>query len=95
MGRLGAAYSLLTREELPYLLDLHLYLGRPMAAAPEVPLLMEDGSVRAAADDKTSVYGKFPQVCGGGAGRALGGGGRWVSGAGWCVGSRMGWGGMG
>ena len=27
-GRKGTAYSLLTREELPYLLDLHLFLSR-------------------------------------------------------------------
>ena len=27
-GRKGSAFSLLTREELPYLLDLHLYLSR-------------------------------------------------------------------
>lgn len=37
MGRSGSSYSLLTREELPYLLDLHLYLGRPIQPAPEVP----------------------------------------------------------
>lgn len=28
MGRAGTAYSLLTRDELPYLLDLHLYLSK-------------------------------------------------------------------
>jgi ATP-dependent RNA helicase DDX54/DBP10 len=27
-GRSGSALCLLTREELPFLLDLHLYLGR-------------------------------------------------------------------
>lgn len=28
MGRRGTAYSILARDELPYLLDLHLYLSR-------------------------------------------------------------------
>jgi len=37
MGRPGTAYSLVLREELPYLLDLHLYLGRAVDAAPEMP----------------------------------------------------------
>lgn len=37
MGRSGTAYSILTREELPYLLDLHLYLGRAVEAAPLIP----------------------------------------------------------
>jgi ATP-dependent RNA helicase DDX54/DBP10 len=37
MGRPGSAYSLVLREELPYLLDLHLYLGRKAEAAPEAP----------------------------------------------------------
>jgi hypothetical protein len=37
MGRPGTAYSLVLREELPYLLDLHLYLGRRVAPAPESP----------------------------------------------------------
>jgi hypothetical protein len=37
MGRPGTALSLVLREELPYLLDLHLYLGRAIEAAPEAP----------------------------------------------------------
>jgi ATP-dependent RNA helicase DDX54/DBP10 len=37
MGRPGTAYSLLTREEVPYLLDLHLFLGRQIQPAPLVP----------------------------------------------------------
>ena len=31
---LGTAVSLVEPEELPYLLDLSLYLGRPVAAVP-------------------------------------------------------------
>jgi ATP-dependent RNA helicase DDX54/DBP10 len=37
MGRPGTAFSILTREEIPYLLDLHLFLGRPVEPAPLVP----------------------------------------------------------
>ncbi|GAX82476.1 hypothetical protein CEUSTIGMA_g9903.t1 [Chlamydomonas eustigma] len=62
-GRSGTAYSLLTREELPYLLDLHLYLGRRVQACPEVPdLAVSVESVpglEAGAD--LSLYGTFPQ----------------------------------
>ena len=60
-GRSGTAYSLLTREELPYLLDLHLFLSRPVQAAPELPL---DAAAAAAErpDSGASVYGTFPQV---------------------------------
>lgn len=36
-GRSGAALSLLTRDELPFLLDLHLYLGREVLPAPFTP----------------------------------------------------------
>lgn len=32
-GRKGWAYSLVTNPELPYLLDLHLFLGRPLVSA--------------------------------------------------------------
>lgn len=60
-GRSGTAYSLLTREELPYLLDLHLFLSRPVRAAPEQTL-----SAAAVAaerlDTGASIYGSFPQV---------------------------------
>lgn len=37
MGRPGTAFSLVLREELPYLMDLHLYLGRAVVPAPEAP----------------------------------------------------------
>lgn len=33
-GRSGTAYSFVTREDLPYLLDLLLFLGRPLHPAP-------------------------------------------------------------
>ncbi|CAG0885351.1 unnamed protein product, partial [Cyprideis torosa] len=33
-GRTGAAFSFVTPEEVPFLLDLHLFLGRPLTASP-------------------------------------------------------------
>ena len=60
-GRSGTAYSLFSKEELPYLLDLHLFLSRPVQPAPQVPL----SQAAAAAQEPrglTSVYGTFPQV---------------------------------
>jgi ATP-dependent RNA helicase DDX54/DBP10 len=69
-GRSGAAYSLATREELGYLLDLHLYLSRPLAPAP-VRGLTEAAAAAAAGEglsgggagaDGASQYGAFPQA---------------------------------
>ncbi|KIZ06170.1 hypothetical protein MNEG_1790 [Monoraphidium neglectum] len=64
MGRPGTALSLVLREELPYLLDLHLYLGRAIEAAPEAPDAAAVEAARAdggadAAEGK-SVFGSFP-----------------------------------
>jgi hypothetical protein len=61
-GRVGTAYSLLTREELPYLLDLHLFVARPLKPAEVQPLA---GAAAAAEsmEPGTSIYGTFPQVC--------------------------------
>ncbi|KAI8463120.1 MAG: DEAD-domain-containing protein [Monoraphidium minutum] len=66
MGRPGAAYSLVLREELPYLLDLHLYLGRAVEAAPEAPdaaaveAAREGGGLAATGADDKTVFGSFP-----------------------------------
>lgn len=60
-GRLGTAYSLLTREELPYLIDLHLFLSRPLVPAP-VRSLQQAAAAAPDLDPSTSVYGTFPQV---------------------------------
>jgi ATP-dependent RNA helicase DDX54/DBP10 len=40
-GRPGAAYTFVAREELPYLLDLHLFLGRRIEAAPSAAVVAE------------------------------------------------------
>jgi len=61
MGRSGTAYSLLTRDELPYLLDLHLYLGRQLLPAPlALPAPGQEPPQQPA--DGASWYGSIPQV---------------------------------
>ena len=60
-GRVGTAYSLLTRDELPYLLDLHLFLARPLRPAPVQSIAAAAGAAESA-DLETSVYGSFPLV---------------------------------
>ena len=52
-GRSGAAYSLVAPDELPYLIDLHTFLGRQFVAAVSSTPGSQDG-----------VYGRFPQVNG-------------------------------
>lgn len=61
-GRKGCAFSLLTREELAYLIDLNLFLGRPLQciprdAGPEEAREMQENCVK----EKISCYGAFPQ----------------------------------
>ena len=60
-GRSGMAYSFFTRDELPYLLDLHLLLSRPLTVAPAVPPpKAADAPLSLSASN--SVYGLVPQV---------------------------------
>lgn len=61
-GRKGCAYSLLTREELAYLVDLNLFLGRPLHSIPKgmgpvEAKEMQENFVK----DQISCYGSFPQ----------------------------------
>ena len=51
-GRTGTAYSFLTLSDLPYLLDLHLFLSRPIHAAGD-PSCKSD-------EDGLSVFGHLP-----------------------------------
>ena len=53
-GRSGFAYSLLTVDELPYALDLHLFLSRPIRAAPT------EEEIEAVAGVAPAVGGKLP-----------------------------------
>ncbi|OQV16274.1 ATP-dependent RNA helicase DDX54 [Hypsibius exemplaris] len=42
-GRVGHAYSLVAQDELPFMLDLHLFTGRSMLVATEQSAVDEDG----------------------------------------------------
>ena len=60
-GRSGMAFSFFTRDELPYLLDLHLLLSRTVTPAPAVPLVQAAQAANNLSAS-TSVYGMIPQV---------------------------------
>lgn len=65
-GREGWAHSLVARDEAPYLLDLHLFLGRPLRALSFSPSEGKGGDSDAddAEDDAvggSTVLGAFPQ----------------------------------
>ncbi|GLJ50415.1 hypothetical protein SUGI_1074440 [Cryptomeria japonica] len=65
-GRTGTAYSFVTSEDMPYLLDLHLFLSKPVR-----PVLMEDevasdrekylSRINEVVEKGESIYGHFPQ----------------------------------
>ncbi|KAK9748870.1 hypothetical protein RND81_02G086600 [Saponaria officinalis] len=66
-GRTGTAYSLVTSEDMAYVLDLHLFLSKPIRAAPtEEEVLNDMDGVMAKIDqaiaDKETIYGRFPQT---------------------------------
>ncbi|KAL4420282.1 hypothetical protein ABPG77_005622 [Micractinium sp. CCAP 211/92] len=61
-GRTGTAYSLLTRDELPFLLDLHLFLSRPLRAATVQGIREAAAEAEHLAPAAGSVYGAFPQA---------------------------------
>ncbi|XP_061368415.1 putative DEAD-box ATP-dependent RNA helicase 29 isoform X2 [Gastrolobium bilobum] len=65
-GRTGTAYSFLTSEDLAYLLDLHLFLSKPIKAAPtEEEVLQDMDGVMSKTDQAMAngetIYGRFPQ----------------------------------
>lgn len=57
-GRTGSAYSLIARDEVPYLLDLHLFLSRPIEPAPVAGIAQAAASL----DASSSIFGSFPQA---------------------------------
>ncbi|KAK4364138.1 hypothetical protein RND71_015496 [Anisodus tanguticus] len=66
-GRIGTAYSFVTSEDMAYLLDLHLFLSKPIRAAPtEVEVLKDMDGVLSKIDQAVAngetVYGRFPQT---------------------------------
>ncbi|RLN04437.1 DEAD-box ATP-dependent RNA helicase 29 [Panicum miliaceum] len=66
-GRSGTAYTFVTSEDMPYLLDLHLFLSRPLKPAPTEEELLKDMDninmkIDQAIANGESVYGRFPQT---------------------------------
>lgn len=66
-GRTGTAYSLMTPDDMPYVLDLHLFLSKGIRAAPTEEEVLKDKEVVIAKIDQAvargeTVYGRFPQT---------------------------------
>ncbi|KAK7284599.1 hypothetical protein RJT34_19348 [Clitoria ternatea] len=65
-GRTGTAYSFVTPEDMPYLLDLHLFLSKPIKAAPTEEDVLQDMDGVMSRNDQAvangeTIYGRFPQ----------------------------------
>ncbi|KAJ4841689.1 putative DEAD-box ATP-dependent RNA helicase 29 [Turnera subulata] len=65
-GRSGTAFSFVTPEDMPYLLDLHLFLSKPIRAAPTEDEVFQDldgvmNRIEQAIANGETVYGCFPQ----------------------------------
>ncbi|KAL3680282.1 hypothetical protein R1sor_023238 [Riccia sorocarpa] len=65
-GRIGTSYSLVTTDEIPFLLDLHLFLSRPIKTAPsEEEFEANREKAQRSLDEanaRGTVYGRFPQA---------------------------------
>ncbi|KAK3043671.1 hypothetical protein RJ639_000087 [Escallonia herrerae] len=66
-GRTGTAFSFVTSEDMPYLLDLHLFLSKPIKAAPmEEEVLQDVDGVTSKMDQAIAngetIYGRIPQT---------------------------------
>ncbi|KAK0602118.1 hypothetical protein LWI29_030498 [Acer saccharum] len=66
-GRTGTAFSFVTSDDMPYVLDLHLFLSKPIWPAPtEEKVLLDMDGVMSKIDDAVAngetVYGRFPQT---------------------------------
>lgn len=66
-GRIGTAYSLVTSDDMAYLLDLHLFLSKPIRAAPTEEEVLQDvdgvlSKIDQAVANGETVYGRFPQT---------------------------------
>ncbi|KAJ9189158.1 hypothetical protein P3X46_000487 [Hevea brasiliensis] len=66
-GRTGTAFSFMTTEDMPYLLDLHLFLSKPIRAAPSEEEVLQDmdgvmKKIDQAIANGETVYGRFPQT---------------------------------
>lgn len=65
-GRTGTAYSFVTTEDMPYLLDLHLFLSKPLRPAPSEEEILNDmeavySRIDQALANGETIYGRFPQ----------------------------------
>ena len=56
-GRSGTAYSLISSDEVPYMLDLHLFLGRPLQLSNSSQTTSKSNG----ASYQSGVYGSVPQ----------------------------------
>ncbi|KAH9623651.1 hypothetical protein KSS87_019171 [Heliosperma pusillum] len=66
-GRTGTAYSFVTSEDMAYVLDLHLFLSKPIRAAPTEEEVLKDkdgvmAKISQAIANKETIYGRFPQT---------------------------------
>ncbi|KAK4850470.1 hypothetical protein QYF36_007021 [Acer negundo] len=66
-GRTGTAFSFVTFDDMPYILDLNLFLSKPIWAAPtEEKVLQDMDGVMSNIDDAVAngetVYRLFPQI---------------------------------
>ncbi|XP_030465451.2 putative DEAD-box ATP-dependent RNA helicase 29 [Syzygium oleosum] len=66
-GRTGTAYSFVTTEDMAYLLDLHLFLSKPIRPAPTEDEVLKDmdgvmSKIDEAIANGETVYGRFPQT---------------------------------
>lgn len=65
-GRTGTAYSFVTSEDISYLLDLHLFLSKPIRPSPTEEEVVNDmegvhARIDQALANGETVYGRFPQ----------------------------------
>ncbi|XP_051149932.1 putative DEAD-box ATP-dependent RNA helicase 29 [Andrographis paniculata] len=65
-GRTGTAFSFVTSEDMAYLLDLHLFLSKPVRPAPSEEEVLRDmdgvlTKIDQAVANGETVYGRFPQ----------------------------------
>ncbi|CAK7346865.1 unnamed protein product [Dovyalis caffra] len=66
-GRTGTAFSFVTSEDMPYVLDLHLFLSKPIRAAPTEEEVLQDldgvmDKIDQVVANGETVYGRFPQT---------------------------------
>ncbi|KAL8467026.1 hypothetical protein ACS0TY_035923 [Phlomoides rotata] len=65
-GRTGTSFSFVTTEDMPFVLDLHLFLSKPIRPAPTEEEVLRDmdgvmSKIDEAVANGATVYGRFPQ----------------------------------